>query len=62
LKTVENKLPSTAERLVRSLRFPGQARFHPANYLAGLAAAIKRKGGRLFANTCVHRVIRSKAN
>ena len=45
-----------AERLVRSLRFPGQARFHPAKYLAGLAAAIKRKGGRLFANTCVENI------
>ncbi len=45
-----------AERLVRSLRFPGQARFHPANYLAGLAAAIKRRGGRLFANTCVNSI------
>jgi glycine/D-amino acid oxidase-like deaminating enzyme/nitrite reductase/ring-hydroxylating ferredoxin subunit len=45
-----------AGRLVRSLRFPGQARFHPAKYLAGLAAAIKRKGGRLFANSCVQSI------
>jgi glycine/D-amino acid oxidase-like deaminating enzyme/nitrite reductase/ring-hydroxylating ferredoxin subunit len=51
-----DQTPLHAERLVRSLRFPGQARFHPAHYLAGLAAAIKRKGGRLYANTCVKTV------
>ena len=42
-----------SERLVRSLRFPAQARFHPTKYLAGLVTSIKRKGGRLFSNTCV---------
>jgi glycine/D-amino acid oxidase-like deaminating enzyme/nitrite reductase/ring-hydroxylating ferredoxin subunit len=49
-----------AERLVRSLRFPGQARFHPAKYLAGLAVAIKRKGGRMFANTCAESIDQKK--
>jgi glycine/D-amino acid oxidase-like deaminating enzyme/nitrite reductase/ring-hydroxylating ferredoxin subunit len=49
-----------AERLVRSLRFPGQARFHPAKYVAGLAAAIKRKGGRMFRNTCVESIERKQ--
>jgi glycine/D-amino acid oxidase-like deaminating enzyme/nitrite reductase/ring-hydroxylating ferredoxin subunit len=44
------------ERLVRSLRFPAQARFHPTKYLAGLVSAIKRKGGRLFAQTCVEAI------
>jgi glycine/D-amino acid oxidase-like deaminating enzyme/nitrite reductase/ring-hydroxylating ferredoxin subunit len=39
--------------LVRSLRFPHQARFHPLKYLAGLARAITQKGGRLFAQTAV---------
>jgi glycine/D-amino acid oxidase-like deaminating enzyme/nitrite reductase/ring-hydroxylating ferredoxin subunit len=48
--------PLHTERLVRSLRFPGQARFHPTKYLAGLVSAIKRKGGRLFAKTCVEAV------
>src|SRR5690242_13786586 len=48
--------PLHTERLVRSLRFPAQARFHPSKYLAGLAACIKRKGGRLFANTCAEAV------
>lgn len=45
-----------AERLVRSLRFPRQARLHPTKYLAGLVRAIKRKGGRLFANSCVNSI------
>ncbi|HET9429146.1 MAG TPA: FAD-dependent oxidoreductase [Allosphingosinicella sp.] len=35
----------------RCLRFPNQGRFHPTRYLAGLAAAIEKKGGRLFADT-----------
>jgi glycine/D-amino acid oxidase-like deaminating enzyme len=52
--------PLHAERLVRSLRFPGQARFHPAKYLGGLTAAIKRKGGRMFANTCVESIDQNK--
>ena len=30
------------------LRFGGQARFHPLRYLFGLAAALKRKGGRIY--------------
>lgn len=34
-----------------ALRFPGQARFHPGKYLAGLARAIQARGGRLFADT-----------
>ena len=33
------------------LRFPNQGRFHPTRYLAGLARAITRNGGRLFADT-----------
>lgn len=35
----------------RCLRFPNQGRFHPLRYLAGLAAAIERRGGRLFSET-----------
>ena len=35
----------------RCLRFPNQGRFHPMHYLAGLAAAIERKGGQLFSDT-----------
>jgi glycine/D-amino acid oxidase-like deaminating enzyme/nitrite reductase/ring-hydroxylating ferredoxin subunit len=34
-----------------ALRFPDQARFHPGRYLAGLARAIQRKGGKICSNT-----------
>lgn len=33
------------------LRFPRQAQFHPLKYLTGLAAAIKRDGGRIYTGT-----------
>src|SRR5262245_61761472 len=33
------------------LRFPNQAQFHPLKYLAGLADAIERSGGRIFSGT-----------
>ncbi|MDQ2979575.1 MAG: FAD-dependent oxidoreductase, partial [Acidobacteriota bacterium] len=33
------------------LRFPLQGRFHPLEYLAGLAGALVRRGGRIFTNT-----------
>jgi glycine/D-amino acid oxidase-like deaminating enzyme/nitrite reductase/ring-hydroxylating ferredoxin subunit len=33
------------------LRFPRQAQFHPLCYLAGLAAAVARQGGRVFTST-----------
>jgi glycine/D-amino acid oxidase-like deaminating enzyme/nitrite reductase/ring-hydroxylating ferredoxin subunit len=45
--------PLHAANLVRSLRFPDQARFHPLKYLAGLAKAVTQKGGSLFAQTAV---------
>ncbi|MBV8881834.1 MAG: FAD-binding oxidoreductase, partial [Planctomycetaceae bacterium] len=32
----------------RCLRFPNQGQFHPMKYLAGLAQAVVRNGGRLF--------------
>src|SRR2546421_4725527 len=34
-----------------ALRFPRQAQFHPLKYLAGLAKAIKGKGGRIYNET-----------
>ena len=34
-----------------ALRFPRQAQFHPLKYLAGLARAIQRDGGRLYSGT-----------
>ena len=33
------------------LRFPHQGQFHPLKYLAGLAAAIERAGGRIYTGT-----------
>lgn len=33
------------------LRFPNQAQFHPLKYLAGLAQAIERGGGRIYTGT-----------
>jgi glycine/D-amino acid oxidase-like deaminating enzyme/nitrite reductase/ring-hydroxylating ferredoxin subunit len=33
------------------LRFPGQAQFHPLRYLAGLADAVERGGGRIHTGT-----------
>src|SRR5205809_4903117 len=35
----------------KCLRFPRQAQFHPLKYLAGLAKAIRRDGGRIFTLT-----------
>jgi glycine/D-amino acid oxidase-like deaminating enzyme/nitrite reductase/ring-hydroxylating ferredoxin subunit len=34
-----------------ALRFSRQGQFHPVKYLAGLAAAIQRRGGRIFTGT-----------
>lgn len=39
-----------------ALRFPRQAQFHPLKYLAGLAAAIKKKGGRIHTETHVTKI------
>src|SRR5512134_1448993 len=38
------------------LLFPNQAQFHPLHYLAGLARAIERDGGRIFTMTHADRV------
>ncbi|TIS65672.1 MAG: FAD-dependent oxidoreductase [Mesorhizobium sp.] len=35
------------------LRYPNQATFHPLRYLRGLAAAIRERGGLIFANSTV---------
>jgi glycine/D-amino acid oxidase-like deaminating enzyme/nitrite reductase/ring-hydroxylating ferredoxin subunit len=39
-----------------ALRFPREAQFNPAQYLVGLAAAVKCAGGSIFENTRVHDV------
>jgi glycine/D-amino acid oxidase-like deaminating enzyme/nitrite reductase/ring-hydroxylating ferredoxin subunit len=41
---------------LRCLRYANQGTFHPLRYLRGLAAAIEKRGGRLFANTRVDEV------
>jgi glycine/D-amino acid oxidase-like deaminating enzyme/nitrite reductase/ring-hydroxylating ferredoxin subunit len=38
------------------LRFPRQAQFHPMKYLAALAEAIERRGGRVFTRTHADRI------
>jgi glycine/D-amino acid oxidase-like deaminating enzyme/nitrite reductase/ring-hydroxylating ferredoxin subunit len=38
------------------LRFPNQGQFHPLKYLAGLAKAIERMGGRLFTRSHAGRI------
>jgi glycine/D-amino acid oxidase-like deaminating enzyme/nitrite reductase/ring-hydroxylating ferredoxin subunit len=38
------------------LRFPRQGQFHPLKYLAGLAQAIERSGGRIFTGTHATRI------
>jgi glycine/D-amino acid oxidase-like deaminating enzyme/nitrite reductase/ring-hydroxylating ferredoxin subunit len=38
------------------LRFPSQAQFHPLKYLAGLAEAIERGGGRIYGGTHATRI------
>ncbi len=54
-------VPFTGEEKTPALRFPDQATFHPLKYLAALAAAIDRAGGRLFASTPVVSVEESSA-
>ena len=39
-----------------ALRYPNQGTFHPLRYLRGLVAAIKDKGGQLFANSAVTKI------
>ena len=39
-----------------TLRFPNQAQFNPAQYLIGLAKAVKAAGGRIFENTRVTKI------
>lgn len=38
------------------LRFPNQAQFHPLKYLAGVATAVERGGGRIYSGTHATRV------
>jgi glycine/D-amino acid oxidase-like deaminating enzyme/nitrite reductase/ring-hydroxylating ferredoxin subunit len=40
----------------KCIRFPRQARFHPLHYIAGLARAVGKRGGRIFSNTHVDEI------
>lgn len=50
------ELPSESLYAGPALRFPNQAQFHPLKYLAGLAAAIERAGGKIYTNTHVENI------
>jgi len=57
---VREPTPIHAKSLVRSIRFPNQARVHALKYLSGLAGAVARAGGRLYAGSPVENVEESK--
>lgn len=52
----EKGVPLVGQSGTSSLRYPQQATFHPLKYLAGLAAAIRKEGGRFYADTTVTEV------
>ena len=49
-------LPFEGLRDMRCLRYANQGTFHPLKYLQGIASAIERRGGQLFADTCMEEV------
>jgi glycine/D-amino acid oxidase-like deaminating enzyme len=63
---VINRLGLTVERVARApvpgfdtgpaLRFPNQAQFHPVRYLAGLARALVKLGGRIYTRSHVESI------
>jgi glycine/D-amino acid oxidase-like deaminating enzyme/nitrite reductase/ring-hydroxylating ferredoxin subunit len=53
---MEKRAPFPAWNTGPCLRFPRQGQFHPLKYLAGLAQAIVRGGGRLFCMTHADRI------
>jgi glycine/D-amino acid oxidase-like deaminating enzyme/nitrite reductase/ring-hydroxylating ferredoxin subunit len=52
----EKGVPFRGQEATPSLRYPEQATFHPLKYLAGLAGAIRKAGGRFYAETAVEHV------
>jgi glycine/D-amino acid oxidase-like deaminating enzyme/nitrite reductase/ring-hydroxylating ferredoxin subunit len=52
----ETGVPFRTHEKTPALRYPNQATFHPLKYLAGLAAGIKKAGGRFYAETTVEQV------
>jgi glycine/D-amino acid oxidase-like deaminating enzyme/nitrite reductase/ring-hydroxylating ferredoxin subunit len=53
---IVDRAPLSAFDTGRCLRFPRQAQFHPLKYLAGLAAAFRKKGGVIHTNTHASRI------
>src|SRR3954449_8085826 len=49
--TMHQRAPLEAFDTGPCLRFPQQGQFHPLKYLAGLARAIQRDGGRIVGST-----------
>jgi glycine/D-amino acid oxidase-like deaminating enzyme len=45
--------PFAGQAKTRALRYSSLATFHPLRYLAGLAQAIRKAGGRFYADTIV---------
>jgi glycine/D-amino acid oxidase-like deaminating enzyme/nitrite reductase/ring-hydroxylating ferredoxin subunit len=52
----ETGVPFEGQSKTPSLRYPNQATFHPLKYLAGLARAIAKGGGRFYADTIAEEV------
>jgi glycine/D-amino acid oxidase-like deaminating enzyme/nitrite reductase/ring-hydroxylating ferredoxin subunit len=52
----EKGVPFAAHEETPSLRYPDQATLHPLKYLSGLAKAIRKAGGRFYADTTVEHV------
>lgn len=46
-----DRAPLTSYDTGRALKFPRQAQFHPLRYLAGLAQAVERDGGKIYCDT-----------
>ena len=58
----EKGVPFVGQASTPSLRYPNQATFHPLKYLAALAAAIRKAGGRFYAETTVEEVKEDENN
>ena len=52
----ETGVPFKGQDKTASLLYPNQATFHPLKYLAGLAQAIRKTGGRFYSETAVEEV------
>jgi glycine/D-amino acid oxidase-like deaminating enzyme/nitrite reductase/ring-hydroxylating ferredoxin subunit len=58
----EQGVPFAGQEKTAALRYPEQATFHPLKYLAGLAGAIRKAGGRFYAETIVENVAEDENN